>query len=215
MGDCSAVTIGGDAELTLEGRYVWLEALSVDHLDDLVLAVTEHRPPSEYADVPADAPSMRAYVDRLLSARDLNLRLPFAQRRRADGRVVGCTSFLDPHVWRGRMEPDEIEIGGTWLDRTAQRTAMNTEAKLLLLRHAFETWKVWRVAIATDERNEVSRRAIERLGAVYEGTLRNHRPSYAIGTRVRPRNTAMFSITDREWPAVAHRLERLLAEREV
>jgi RimJ/RimL family protein N-acetyltransferase len=111
--------------------------------------------------------------------------------------------------WRGRREPDEAEIGGTWLAADVQRTAVNTESKLLLLTHAFESWYVDRVALATDERNERSRAAILRLGATYEGTLRNHRPSKVPGDEGRPRNTALFSITSPEWPAV----KQLLTER--
>ena len=83
--------------------------------------------------------------------------------------------------WRGRPDPDEVEIGGTWLAADVQRTAVNTEAKLLLLTHAFDVWNVDRVALATDERNERSRAAIARLGATFEGILRNHRPSRVPG----------------------------------
>ena len=83
----------------------------------------------------------------------------------ADGRLVGCTRFLEMRRWRGRPEPDEVEIGGTWLAADVQRSAVNTEAKLLLLTQAFDDWHVDRVAIATDARNDRSRHAIERIGA--------------------------------------------------
>ena len=106
--------------------------------------------------------------------------------------------------------PDEVEIGGTWLAADAQRSPVNTEAKLLLLTHAFETWDVSRVALCTDVRNERSRQAIERIGASFEGVLRHHRLSYVAGEVGRPRDTAMFAMTDDDWPAVKERLtERL------
>ena len=113
--------------------------------------------------------------------------------------------------WRGRDEPDEVEIGGTWLAPDAQRSPINTEAKLLLLVHAFDVWQVTRVALATDVRNERSRRAIERIGARFEGTLRHHRPSLSPGEEGRARDTALFAITDDDWPDVRSNLARRLA----
>ena len=114
--------------------------------------------------------------------------------------------------WRGRTDPDEVEIGGTWLAADVQRTAVNTEAKLLLLTHAFEQWNVDRVALATDERNERSRSAIARLGATFEGILRNHRPSKVPGEDGLARNTALFSITAAEWPEVRKSLSDRLEQ---
>ena len=144
--------------------------------------------------------------------RDADEVVPFAQRRVADGRLVGCTRYLELRWWRGRDIPDEVEIGGTWLSADAQRSPINTEAKLLLMTHAFETWGVMRVALCTDVRNERSRRAIERLGASFEGVLRHHRLSYVTGEHGRPRDSAMFAVTDDDWPAVKERLvERLRA----
>ena len=106
--------------------------------------------------------------------------------------------------------PDEVEIGGTWLSTAVQRTGVNTEAKLLLLGHAFDVWRVQRVAICTDERNDQSRRAIERIGARFEGILRRHRPSTAPGEAGRLRNTAVHSITVDDWPSVRSLLAGLL-----
>ena len=103
--------------------------------------------------------------------------MPFAQRRMSDLRVVGCTCYLEIRYWTGGDLPDEVEVGGTWLAASAQRTAINTEAKLLLLTQAFEAWEVRRLAIYTDARNTQSREAIVRLGATFEGVLRNHRAS--------------------------------------
>ncbi len=190
----------------LTGRHVELEPLSPDHVHELVVAATVDRSSYGYTDVPDGPDAMGQYVAKLLALRDASAAVPFVQRRRADGRLVGCTRFLELRWWRGRVEPDEVEIGGTWLSADAQRSPINTEAKLLLLTHAFEVWDVVRVALVTDHRNERSRAAIERIGASFEGVLRHHRPSMAPGERGRPRDTAVFAITDDEWPAVRRRL---------
>jgi RimJ/RimL family protein N-acetyltransferase len=110
----------------------------------------------------------------------------------------------------GTRVPDEIEIGGTWLAKSAQRTSINTEAKLLLMTHAFEFWGVQRVAICTDERNDQSRRAIERIGGVFEGVLRSDRPSWVPSEKGRLRNTAVYSVVSAEWSQVKSRLTMVL-----
>jgi RimJ/RimL family protein N-acetyltransferase len=120
-------------------------------------------------------------------------------------RVVGSTSFLDPQRWqRSDRAPsfDSIEIGSTWLAASAQRTVVNTEAKLLMLDHAFGVWNVHRVVLNTDARNERSRAAIERIGATFEGVLHGFR----MGVEGTPRDTATFAITARDWPEVHARL---------
>ena len=104
--------------------------------------------------------------------------------------------------------PDVVEIGATFLAASAQRTPVNTEAKLLMLTHAFEVWGVLRVSLKTDARNERSRAAIERLGARYDGTLRRHMPAYGPGGG--PRDSAFFSILSEEWPEVKSRLQSRL-----
>ena len=106
---------------------------------------------------------------------------------------------MSPFWTLGRPDPDEIEVGGTWLNASAQRTGINTEAKLLLLQHAFEQWHVQRVAICTDARNDQSRRAIERIGATFEGVLRCHRRSTRPDDVGRLRDTATYSIVIDEW----------------
>lgn len=132
--------------------------------------------------------------------------VPFAQCT-PEGTAIGCTRFMSLRRWRGREVPDEVEIGGTWLTATAQRTPVNTEAKYLLLRHAFEEWGVWQVELVTDARNARSRAAIERLGATFEGVLRKHRPAAdAPATSMHPRNSAVYSIVDDDWPEVERRL---------
>jgi N-acetyltransferase len=181
---------------------VELVPLSADFVDELAAAATVGRSTYGFTEVPATHQQMATYVAWLLGDRDAGHVVPFAQREVSSGRLVGCTRFMELRRWRGRPEPDEVEIGGTWLAADVQRTAINTEAKLLLLTHAFDVWHVDRVALATDERNERSRTAIARLGAVLEGILRNHRPSKVPGEEGRPRNTALFSITADEWPAV-------------
>jgi N-acetyltransferase len=202
----------------LRGRHVLLEPLDHRHADELVAAARD-RSTFGYTLVPHDLGSMSAYIDGLLADAAVDTVVPFVQRRvdSADGAdggagaVVGCTRFLNVVWWAGRDTPVEVEIGGTWLATDAQRSAINSEAKLLLLGHAFDVWGVARVAICTDARNERSRRAIERLGATFEGVLRNHRA--AAGSESVPgasRDTAAYSIIPAEWPEVRERLRTSL-----
>jgi len=188
----------------LEGRFVRLEPLGHEHIDDLVVAANEDRSTYGFTAVPRDRAGMKSYVATLLTDAAADSAVPFVQRRLVDDAVAGCTRYMNVTWWSGRATPAEVEIGGTWLAGTAQRTPLNTEAKLLLLTQAFDAWKVFRVAICTAADNERSRRAIERLGASLEGILRNHRP--LIGDRITtpglPRDSALYSIVDREWPAI-------------
>jgi RimJ/RimL family protein N-acetyltransferase len=129
--------------------------------------------------------------------------VPYATVRQSDGVVVGTTRFIDirrPH--RG------LEIGWTWITPAAQRTAINTEAKYLMLRRAFEEWGALRVQLKTDANNAQSRAAIQRIGAAFEGILRKQLLRDHDGYQ---RDTAMFSITDTEWPAAKRKLEARLA----
>lgn len=200
----------------LVGRHVALEALGSDHIAELLEAASD-RSTFAYTNVPADRDAMEFYVNTLLDDHRAGRALPFVQRAVGldDRPIVGCTRFMDVRHQFGRridgeIVPDEVEIGGTWLSSRVQRTGVNTEAKLLLMRHAFGTWGVQRVAVCTDERNEQSRRAIERIGARFEGVLRRHRPSTAVGEVGRLRNTAAYSVTVDDWPAVETRLVGLL-----
>ena len=130
------------------------------------------------------------------------------------GRVVGSTRFDDLAIWtwpagnpaQRTVVPDAVEIGGTWLAQSARRTVVNTEAKLLMLSHAFDVWNVYRVRLRTDVRNQVSWKAIERIGAHFEGVLRADRPG-ADGT---VRDSALFSMVADEWPAARERLSGML-----
>ncbi len=198
--------------VTLTGRHVQLEPLSVDHATGLAAAAAVDRTAYDLTRVPDGVGETRAYIAGLLHDHEHGLVLPFAQRRLDTGELVGCTRYLDPHWWRGRAEPDEIEIGGTWLGARAQRTAINTEAKYLLLTDAFERLGVWRVAICTDARNQRSRDAIVRIGATFEGVLRNHR-LVADADEPEPRQTAVYSVIADDWPALKQGLEGRLAAR--
>ena len=195
---------------TLTGRHVQLEPLDTSHAADLHHAAGRDRSTFGYTAVPADEDAMRVYIEGLLADASRDLAVPFVQRRLADDTLVGCTRFLGV-TWLGdRPTPTEVEIGGTWLATDAQRSPVNTEAKLLLLGHAFDVWEVQRVAICTDERNERSRAAIERLGATFEGVLRNHRMCAGHLTTPGPRNTASYSILPHEWPDIRRRLQERL-----
>ncbi len=187
---------------TLTGRHVTLEPLGPDHVDEIAEAGAGDRATFAYTQVPHGRDEAAEYVSWLLDDAAHDRAAPFVQRRAADDTIVGCTRFLNPLWPLERHDPDEVEIGGTWLLASAQRTAVNTEAKLLLLTHAFETWGVQRVAICTDARNEQSRRAIERIGGRFEGVLRRHRRSTRAGEHGRLRDTATYSITADDWPEV-------------
>jgi RimJ/RimL family protein N-acetyltransferase len=145
---------------------------------------------------------MAAYVAQALKEFDAGLSLPFVTVDRASGKAVGTTRYMNIEAPHRRLE-----IGTTWLGKSFQRTALNTEAKYLMLRHAFETLHCIAVDLRTHERNAQSRAAIERLGGKLDGILRHHRimPDGSM------RNTASYSIIDAEWPAVKARLEARLA----
>jgi RimJ/RimL family protein N-acetyltransferase len=192
--------------VSLEGRWVALQPLAHAHVPDLVRAAAADRTTYDLTWVPDGTEETTAYVEELLDSYRAGEVLPFAQVDARTGAAVGCTRYLELRWPAGRTDPDELEIGGTWLGADAQRSGVNTEAKYLLLRHAFETYGVWRVAICTDEDNHRSRRAIERIGATFEGILRNHRLR-AHTARPRPRNTAVYSIVREEWPDVRAGLE--------
>ncbi|MBU6317937.1 MAG: GNAT family N-acetyltransferase [Acidobacteria bacterium] len=199
---------------TLTGRHVVLEPLAQAHADALVTAADRDRSSFGYTLVPGTDDEMHGYIESLLAAARSDTSVPFVQRLAHSGEVVGCTRFLDLRWWGDRSTPAEVEIGGTWLRADVQRTAVNTEAKLLLLAHAFEVWQVHRVAICTDARNERSRTAIARLGAQFEGVLRNHRPAAGHAVPVGgARDTAVYSIVTDEWPTVRAGLLARLALR--
>lgn len=195
----------------MRGTVVQLEPLDATHAADLRAATEGDRSSFGFTNVPSGAAGAAAYISTLLADREAGTALPFVQRRIADDTVVGCTRFMDVRWWAGHDDPVEVEVGGTWLTADAQRTAINTEAKLLMLSHAFDVWRVHRVAICTDARNDRSRRAIERIGGQFEGVLRNHRAAAGHLTDVgAPRDTACYSILPDEWPSVREALRARL-----
>lgn len=188
--------------VVLEGRHVRLEPLEPHHAPDLAAAVApeiwrylDGPPPLSEADV-------AAFIDEALAVAADGSQIPFATVHRASGRAVGSTRFMDI-----RPAHRALEIGWTWLGKPWQRTAANTEAKRLMLGHAFEHLGAVRVCLKTDARNVQSQQAIARLGAVHEGVLRRHMILWD-GTI---RDTVYYSILDHEWPAVKARLETRLA----
>jgi RimJ/RimL family protein N-acetyltransferase len=195
--------------VVLHGARVVLQPLDPTDVAALHAAASEDRATYAFTTVPATEAAMRDYVAEALAEEAAGRALPFAIIDRATGRVVGSTRFLDIQYWPGGPPrvPTVVEIGGTWLASSAQRTSINTECKVLLLTHAFDTWHVHRVCLKTDVRNERSRRAIERLGASYEGVRRAHKPATDGGIR----DSAYYSITAPEWPDVRAALQARLA----
>ncbi len=201
----------------LEGRWVRLLPLSPDHVEGLLEAATADRSSFGYTLVPADRATMTEYVERAVARRAAGEQVPFATWSVALGRVVGSTRFYDLAQWDWApvlSEPvaaagrpvDSACIGHTWIEPAAQRTPVNTETKLLMMDHAFDTWGVRVVRLWTDARNARSRGAIARLGCSLDGVLRADRPA----TDGSVRDSAVFSMLAEEWPAARRRLvERL------
>jgi RimJ/RimL family protein N-acetyltransferase len=193
----------------LRGHLVRLEPLTEDHVPGLARAAEEDRSAYTYTMVPRAAETA-AYVQAQLTRDGVT---PFAQIRAADEAPVGCTTYCNPRTWPGRDDLWAIEIGGTWLAASAQRTGINAESKLLLMTYAFETLNVARADFRTDARNQPSRQAIERLGARFEGVLRNWGPSWVPGEEGKLRDSAIFSVIAVEWPqvksALTFRIQRL------
>lgn len=186
----------------LVGGHVRLRPLSGDHVPALCAVGLEPELWRWSTEPVRTTEDMRGYVARALEEQAVGTALPFAVILAADERVVGSTRFANIAV-----EHDRLEIGWTWYGLPWQRTAVNTECKLLLLRHAFETLGAFRVELKTDALNARSRAAMLRIGAVEEGILRAHMRT-ADGRR---RDTVYFSILRDEWPAIGARLERRLA----
>jgi len=189
---------------------VRLEPLAHRHVADLAVAAEENRDTYDFTWVPR-AQEIGQYVDAQLARAQTGRLLPYAQVSIATGRAVGATSYWEPRCWRSEDRLDAVEVGFTWLGASAQGTGINAEAKLLLFRHAFEVWGVSRVDLKTDARNARSRAAIERVGARFEGVLRNWSRSWAPGEEGRLRDSAIFSITAGEWPHRRGPLEERVA----
>jgi len=184
--------------ITLRGKHAILEPLSYDHHDDLVEAVRDGELWKLWYTVIPDPTQMKAEINRRLGRQSKGGMLPFAVRDVRTTNVVGMTSY-----WNVDEAHRRVEIGGTWYRKSMQRTPLNTECKLLLLTHAFESLNCICVELRTHFFNHASRQAIERLGAKLDGILRNNQllPNGTI------RDTCAYSIIVSEWPAVKTNLE--------
>ena len=188
--------------VTLEGQTVRLEPLSLDHLAQLCQVGLDE---DLWRWIPFPVRTleeMRDYIQTALKWQSEGSALPFATVERASGRAIGSTRFMNIDKFNRH-----VEIGATWVGRAWQRTTVNTEAKYLMLRHAFETLGCLRVELKTDSLNERSRNAILRIGAKEEGIFRNH----MVTASGRIRHSVYYSIIDSEWPSVKANLEEKLA----
>jgi len=199
--------------VALRGNYIRLEPLDRAHVAPLVRAGRDDSNLYAWSFVPQGEDAVRAYVEHALALARDGIAVPFATVRQSDETVVGTTRFFNLERWAWPRDAqdgavfDTCEIGYTWLSPGAIRTAANTEAKALMLAHAFEVWRVRAVTFHTDARNARSRAAIERIGAQFEGILRSHR----LAVDLRPRDSARYSIIASDWPTVRTHLAALLA----
>lgn len=199
-------------DLVLRGATVTLRPLRTDDAAALASAAGVERSAYRYTTVPDGETGARDYIRRALEMRAAGLRHPFVVE--FQGAVVGSTSYAayQPWAWpagsehQRRERPDVVEIGYTWLGPAARRSRCNSEAKHLLLAHAFDVWQAHRVFLKTDARNAMSRAAIERLGARLDGVIRADMP----GADNTVRDSAWYSILLAEWPAVKAGLEAKL-----
>src|SRR5580704_6868290 len=195
----------------LTGSHIRLEPLSPAHADGLVAASSGDPELYQWSAVPIGRDAVLRYIETALELRDAGKAQAFATIRIADGAVIGSTRFFDierfdlpaSHPRHAHENPDVCEIGYTFLSHTAIRTGANTEAKLLMLTHAFEVWQMLRVCLHTDPRNQRSQAAIERIGGKFEGVLRAHR----MAADFTPRDSYRYSIVAPEWRAAKQKLE--------
>jgi RimJ/RimL family protein N-acetyltransferase len=208
--------MGTKSLFALSGKLVRLEPLNHSFANALVAASATDPSLYKWSPVPQGKIAVDRYIETALAWRDAGTAFPFAIVRVSDSEVVGSTRFWNLEQWawpegaarHGRHFPDVCEIGHTWLTRSAIRTGANTEAKLLMLTHAFESWEVLRVCFHTDARNARSRAALERIGGRFEGILRAHR----MATDFTARDSVRYSILAQEWPDVKNRLSQLVAQ---
>jgi N-acetyltransferase len=203
----------------LEGRFVHLLPLSLDHAADLLAVALDDRGSFTLTPVPWDETSMVEYLERALAEREADHHLPYATWSVESRRIVGTTRFYDltswdwssmsagPEAGRPARRYDLASIGYTWLHPSAQRTRINTEAKLLMMTEAFDRWNVVAMHMQTDARNARSRAAISRLGFTLDGVIRADKAGADGGVR----DSAVFSMTAAEWPAHRARLTDRLA----
>jgi N-acetyltransferase len=194
----------------LQGAHVRLEPLEHRHIDGLAAAASADPSLYRWSPVPQSIAETAKYVETALAWQEAGTALPFAIVRVSDKIIIGSTRLFNIERWpwpqghplHNRSTSDACEIGYTWFTASAIRTAANTESKLLMLTHAFETWNVARVCFHADARNQRSRAAIERMGGHFEGILRAHR----MAADFIPRDSARYSIIAAEWPAAKQRL---------
>ena len=183
--------------ITLTGTHVSLLPMETQHLEALQEAVKDGELWKLWYTVVPKPEDMEAWIIKAAAEYDTGIAVPFVIKRKSDNRIVGSTRFMN-------IEKDirRLEIGTTWYAKSVQRSALNTECKLLLLQHAFEDLKCLAVEFRTHRMNELSRTAIIRLGAQQDGILRNHR----IASNGTIRDTVVYSIIDTEWPSVKSNL---------
>ncbi len=189
--------------LTLEGSVVRLEPLRSEHTE-MFWEVSRNALDDIFQWIPYRMKTLEDFqqvVEKALAEQERGESVVFATVERSSGRVIGSTRFMNIDRPNRR-----VEIGSTWIAPAWQRTAVNTEAKYLMLRHAFEAWKCFRVELKTDALNQKSRKAILRIGAKEEGTLRRH----VLTWTGRVRDSVYFSILDSEWPEVKAKLEAMM-----
>jgi len=209
------MSLGAIDDVTLRGTSVRLEPLGRYHVDQLVTAGSNGGDLYRWSSVPSSIDAARLYVETALRWKAEGRALAFATIDQQSDQVIGSTRFFDIARWpwpagHERAEGaviDTCEIGYTWLAPSAVRTAANTEAKLLMLSHAFETWRACSVCFHADARNDRSRAALARIGAQFEGILRSHR----LAADLIPRDSARFSIVAADWPQARRRLEGMLS----
>lgn len=180
-------------EIRLEGRHVRLEPLAPEHMDALLAAADDKEIWDWFSVAISDRAAAELFVHQALRGRDAGAEYPFAVISKSSGHVIGSTRYLD-----AKPEHRTLEIGYTWYSRATWGTEINPECKLLLMEYAFEKWQANRVALKTDIGNAHSQAAIRKLGAQYEGTLRNDR----IRRDGSMRDTVVFSVIRPEWPSV-------------
>ena len=186
----------------LDGQHVRLDPLAPAHEESLIAAAADGELWNSTVTIVPTRATMANYIAIALDAQAQRRELPFVIIRKSSGQVVGTTRFYN-------IEPQDrhADIGYTWLAANAQRTAVNTEAKLLMLTHAFESWRCIRVALITDVLNQQSRAAILRLGAKEEGVLRQH----IVMPNGRYRDSVLYSIIESEWSSVKEKLRERLS----
>jgi len=197
-------------ERTLIGRHVVLRPLVMEDAEALWRAVGNDRSTYGFTPVPNSGEAARTYIDSARSDAAQGAVVPFSVRLRTNDEIVGTTRFLNLRWYFDRAFPDLVEIGGTWYNPAVQRTAVNTEVKLLLFRLAFTDYGVGKVDLKTDARNERSRTAMTRLGATFEGILHSAHPSFVEGEEGQLRDSAMFGVVAARWPEIEQRLLGLL-----